>query len=253
MEFHIYCLFSHCQRVKVLNLCTLTNEATLCGNPNRCFGVFPLFSWSVLLLFEFQMKAQFGQPRVLKALLMCCFSFSFAEGRVLSNMWLPELGFHLNPKGKQDKPRKVGTLPELCHPSGVSLTRITFLSIPSLATLRQRLLDRAVLCMLSSTDLYFGANKRPLYKRRTTKKHKLLWTGLRCSLPQGFPISFLENQAMVGLYLPVIISNLISFLVSVLTKCVLKHVYPIPELVGPKDQQKGLKISCGNLHMNWDI
>lgn len=46
-----------------------------------------------LLLFVFQMKAQFGQPRVLKALLMCCVSpFPLQRKKHSQNMWLPELG-----------------------------------------------------------------------------------------------------------------------------------------------------------------
>lgn len=49
------------------------------------FWCFSLSSWSVRLLFVFGMKAQFGQPRVLKALLMSCFSFTFADKEALLN------------------------------------------------------------------------------------------------------------------------------------------------------------------------
>lgn len=80
MEFHFYCLFSHCQRVKVLNLCTLTNEATLRGDPNWCLS---LFSWSAPFCISNEgsvwAAACFeGTSDVL------CVSFSFTEKKALS-------------------------------------------------------------------------------------------------------------------------------------------------------------------------
>lgn len=116
MEFHFYCLFSHCQRVKVLNLCTLTKEATLRGDPNQCFGVFPSFLGLFCSFLYFKWRPSLGSHVFWRHFWCAVSPFPLQRKGHSQNMWLPELGFHLKCKREQDKPGKVGTLPELCHP-----------------------------------------------------------------------------------------------------------------------------------------
>lgn len=181
MEFHLYCLFSHCQTVRVLNLCTLTNEATLRGGPNRWMGVFPSNSnisnegpvWEATC---------FGGTSDVPLLLFFCREKGLIKTRghlSCASIW--------NTKENGTNLEKLEHCQNFVIPTFLvfqkrktsegSLTRITFLSISSLATLRQ-----------------------PLYKCMTAKTHQLLWTGVRCSPPQGFPTSFQKILGIVGLY-----------------------------------------------------
>lgn len=122
MEFHLYCLFSHCQTVRVVNLCTFTNEATLRGDPNRWMGVFPSFLGLFWHFLYFQWRPSLGSHVFWRHFWCAVSPFLLQRKRPDQNTWLPEPRFHLKHKREWDKPRKVGALPELCHPhiSGVS-------------------------------------------------------------------------------------------------------------------------------------
>lgn len=123
MEIHLYCLFSHCQTVRVLNLCTVTNEATLRGDPNRWMGVFPSF---------------IKTPGYLS-----CASIWNTKGNGTNQEKLEHCQNFVIPTFLVFQKRKT---------SEGSLTRITFLSISSLATLRQPLYK----CMTAKSTNYSG-------------------------------------------------------------------------------------------------
>lgn len=106
MEFHFYCLFSYCQRVKIMCTYKWSNTLWRPVTDVLVFCFFFIFSWPVLLPFAFQMKAQCGQPVFWRHFWCAVSPFLLQRKRHSQNMWLPELGFHLKRKGSRTNQEK---------------------------------------------------------------------------------------------------------------------------------------------------
>lgn len=120
---------------------------------------------------------------------------------------------------------------------------------PPLGQTTQAGTERCCVCCLARPVNW--SNQQQLYKCITTKKSALLWAGCRCSLTQRFPISFLKNKGLELMHIFSSTSLIHSQFLS--SPNVSWNMFiPVLKLLALEDL-KGLKITCGNSLMNWDI